>query len=75
MRGPLSGAVAAPLASRHASVDLGGEAGALDARHRGGLVVVGGVAGDADRAEQVTVRVADEHAARAPARARRRRRR
>ena len=45
------------------SVDLRGEAGTLDARHRGGLVVVGGVPGDADGAEQVTVAVADEHTA------------
>ena len=35
------------------SVDLGGEAGTLDAGHRRGLVVVGGVAGDAHRAQQV----------------------
>ena len=42
------------------SVGLGGEAGALDARHRGRLVVVGGVAGDAHGAEQGAVGVADQ---------------
>src|SRR5438445_12471395 len=50
------------LSARVAGV--GGEAGALDAVHGAGFVLVRGVTADPDRADDFAARVADQHTAR-----------